>query len=704
MMAIRIDRIKVNRGGPLDSDFELEPSDLNLIYGLNETGKTYIVESAINLLFRTGRRAPANWDLREWNFAGKIVISGLEDNPVFFTKTGRRLEDYWEETNSGLPQDFSKLLVVRSGETRLSGETNGVGRRILKDYLSGEGMLDIIRERISQTIQRASVEQKSIQGDKRGEIKKHLEARVKLEQLDSLIEDVNRGYATGAIHSLRKQKDRIEAEFDEMKEAKRYYASRLNGDLQMLRSRASGLPGEEKCAEIETQIGVYNEKKANRDSMEEDLTQLNAISNDYVWVEQALQNYQEIINKRQIVRPSPVFLILAAISFAAAVISGFIDLKWGLGAGALGALVFSWLHLSGRLKAQKSVAGDSDELGKLKSEFQNRFGRTLTDKAAIQTQLETLKRDHFRAEQLHETLDTLTREMTAIEGTIASAIQKYTSKKITRQNWQKEVATLRERRVSLEHQIRDIENKMASLDVTRDQFLDKDPGISWDSDRCAFLEKEIEDIRDRLNIETRDLDSLKSRVAQETNENSTENWEDLLTALYEKRESAAREYRERTAEILGKIQITTALQEFHKQETERIKNGLAQKPLMDPLLTITGRYNRIDLDDDDLILSDQKDNSFSLTNMSTGVREQVFLALRLGFASIGMKGDTAFLILDDAFQHSDWFRRRNLITQTLNLVKIGWQVFYFTMDDHIRDQFQKAGAKMGNRFTSLELG
>jgi uncharacterized protein YhaN len=69
-----------------------------------------------------------------------------------------------------------------------------------------------------------------------------------------------------------------------------------------------------------------------------------------------------------------------------------------------------------------------------------------------------------------------------------------------------------------------------------------------------------------------------------------------------------------------------------------------------------------------------------------------------------MKGDTAFLILDDAFQHSDWLRRKNLIQQTLNLIKIGWQVFYFTMDDHIRAQFQKAGAKMGNRFTSLELG
>ena len=704
MMAIRIDRIKVNRGGPLDSDFELEPRDLNLIYGHNETGKTYIVESAINLLFRTGRRAPANWNLREWGFAGKIVISGLEDNPVFFTKTGRRLEDYWEETNKGLPQDFSKLLVVRSGETRLSGETNGVGRRILKDYLSGEGMLDIISERISQTIQRASVEHKSIQGDKRGEIKKHLEARIKLEQLDHLIEDVNLGYATGAIHSLRKHKDQIEAEFVEIKKAKRHYAARLNGDIQTLRSSSSELPGEEKCAEIETQIGVYNEKKANRDNMEEDLAQLKAISNDYLWVEQTLQNYQEIINKQQIVRPSPVFLILAAISFAAAVIFGFIDLKWGLGAGALGTLVFSWLHLSGRMKAHESVAGDSEELGRLKFEFQNRFGKTLTDKAAIQTQLEMLKRDHFRAEQLHENLDTLTREMTSIEGTIAGAIQKYTQKKFVQQNWQKEVARLRGRRISLEHQIRDTENKIASLDVPPDQYLDKDPGIQWDSDRCAFLEKEIADIQDRLDIETRDLDALKSRVAQETNKNSTESWEDLLTAIHEKREITAREYREITAEVLGKIQITTTLQEFYKQETERIKNGLAQEPLTDLLLAITGRYNRMDLEDDDLILSDQNDNSFSLTNMSTGVREQVFLALRLGFASIGMKGDTAFLILDDAFQHSDWLRRKNLVKQTLNLIKIGWQVFYFTMDDHIRDQFQKAGAKMGNRFTSLELG
>ena len=72
-MTLRIDRIKVNRGGPLGSDFELEPGDLNLIYGQNETGKTYLVESLIRFLFKTNRGAPVDWDLRDWDIKGKAL-------------------------------------------------------------------------------------------------------------------------------------------------------------------------------------------------------------------------------------------------------------------------------------------------------------------------------------------------------------------------------------------------------------------------------------------------------------------------------------------------------------------------------------------------------------------------------------------------------------------------------------------------------
>jgi len=82
---------------------------------------------------------------------------------------------------------------------------------------------------------------------------------------------------------------------------------------------------------------------------------------------------------------------------------------------------------------------------------------------------------------------------------------------------------------------------------------------------------------------------------------------------------------------------------------------------------------------------------------------QSLLSLRIGFASIAMKVKSAFLILDDAFQHYDWHRRRNLINHTLSLVKTGWQGFCFTMDDHIRDPFQEAGDEVGKGFKSREL-
>jgi ABC-type hemin transport system ATPase subunit len=49
-MAIRLEHIRISRGGPLLEDFELEPGDLNLIYGRNETGKTYLVEALIRPL------------------------------------------------------------------------------------------------------------------------------------------------------------------------------------------------------------------------------------------------------------------------------------------------------------------------------------------------------------------------------------------------------------------------------------------------------------------------------------------------------------------------------------------------------------------------------------------------------------------------------------------------------------------------------
>ena len=64
---------------------------------------------------------------------------------------------------------------------------------------------------------------------------------------------------------------------------------------------------------------------------------------------------------------------------------------------------------------------------------------------------------------------------------------------------------------------------------------------------------------------------------------------------------------------------------------------------------------------------------------------------------------TNFLILDDAFQYSDWQRRENLMDQVVDLARSGWQILYLTMDDHIRDLFIKRGRVFKEQFQMAEL-
>ena len=96
---------------------------------------------------------------------------------------------------------------------------------------------------------------------------------------------------------------------------------------------------------------------------------------------------------------------------------------------------------------------------------------------------------------------------------------------------------------------------------------------------------------------------------------------------------------------------------------------------------------------------------FSREFLATGAKEQLMIALRTLFARQYLGETPCFLLLDDAFQNSDWERRELLVDHLIRLVReSGWQVFYFTMDDHLRDLFQrKARDLLPNEFEYLEL-
>ncbi len=701
-MAIRIDRIKVNRGGPLGSDFEFEPGDLNLVYGHNESGKTYVVESLIKFLFSTNSRAPIDWNLRDWEIAGSAVVTGVENDPVSFTKTSKKLEDYWEE-GTGLPPDFSRLLVVRAGETLLvKDEKDSVGRDILKDYLSGEGLLDKIADRISATIRDATVQDHLINGHQRGELKDRREYETHLRRLQALLEKVEEGYASGDAYSLRQKKEAVEVDLKKLEKAKRYYAAQLNGQIQDLDGEKREFPAEEELSKLELDVRDYESTTVAIETKSEKLEELEGTSDDYKWTEKALGVYQEIINGIGDSGSKPVFMFLSLFFLVGAVITGLLGRKIPLILCVAGSAVFLVLYYMETKKALTRV-GARTELEKLKAEFQDRFGSELTGKAAIQVKFEELKENYILAIPLKKEVDELTARTRSIKKNVSETLKAWTGVEQSGQNWRDTIGELKAKMSRLEDKIRSLERKLDSAGVPEEEYLDKDPGEEWNPGRHATVTEDLRSTEQARSEEEDKLERLKGLLSQETGLASSD-WEELITDLRDKREATAQDYRQLTANILAKVQVNAVIQEFREQENSRIAEGLKGEELTEPLHALTGRYKGIRLEEDrGLVLVTDEDEDYALSAISTGAREQAFLALRMGFASIAMEGKTAFLILDDAFQHSDWNRRKNLIAQTLNFVKKGWQVFYFTMDDHIRDLFQDAGEKIGDGFRCHEL-
>jgi uncharacterized protein YhaN len=155
--------------------------------------------------------------------------------------------------------------------------------------------------------------------------------------------------------------------------------------------------------------------------------------------------------------------------------------------------------------------------------------------------------------------------------------------------------------------------------------------------------------------------------------------------------------------IAGHV-VAQVLESFLRLEDQHLEAALNDPRIRDLIKSFTaGRYDRMSVQEEQLLVENET-QSYPLSFLSSGAREQVLLALRMGFASIVCGKQSLFLILDDAFQYSDWQRREALVRQAVKAVQSGWQVIYLTMDDDIRDRFGKAAGLLGEgSFRLIEL-
>jgi len=256
----------------------------------------------------------------------------------------------------------------------------------------------------------------------------------------------------------------------------------------------------------------------------------------------------------------------------------------------------------------------------------------------------------------------------------------------------------------LTERIQEKKDRLSRLDVDPSDYVTEKPDVTYSKQTYDELQERLEHITNQISEETQKLDTLKHLICQQTGDDITVDWETVIQHLRSKREEVVNTYKQKTAEILGKIAVHQVLEELRKDEDTKIVEGLKSESVLAPLRKMTGdNYNDLKLAGERLVVSSST-NDFSLSELSTGAQEQVLLALRIGFAQRLTKQDEPlFLILDDAFQYSDWERRGWLMDAIVELAKAGWQIIYFTMDDHIRDLFRSKGRVFGDNFKMKEL-
>jgi uncharacterized protein YhaN len=279
----------------------------------------------------------------------------------------------------------------------------------------------------------------------------------------------------------------------------------------------------------------------------------------------------------------------------------------------------------------------------------------------------------------------------------------FEGKTIPPEEWQSSINGLRGRSKKLTEERASLSVELAALNVKEEDRLYEKPLIEWDADRYEALLQQYKQNELELEEEQQQIETLRARLKDITGSEDDE-WENLIARLHDKRKLASQDYACFVAEVLGKLHVFKTIKEFRDEENSRIARGLESDDIINPLKAITGYYKMVRHDSDDgLIVTSLEDEEYPLSEISTGAQEQIHITLRMGFSSIAMGGQTAFLILDDAFQHSDWPHREKLIDQMMRLFDSGWQIFYFAMDDHVRDLFTTAGEKIGKRFKRMEL-
>ena len=347
-------------------------------------------------------------------------------------------------------------------------------------------------------------------------------------------------------------------------------------------------------------------------------------------------------------------------------------------------------------------AGKREELQSLKDEYNKRFNEVMNNLSQMEVKRDRMKDNYSEMKVLERQLKDEESEISVLKWKLGKRIEDLLDKELETDKWKSELNKRLKEKDSLNKEITGLNFELARLNVDSSEFEREKPDIEFNENEYNNIKESKKEIEEKISIQKQKLDDLKNEIRGVTDDDFSINWMELIGNLAKKREEILNDYKDTSAEIIGKNIVYNIVEELYEKEDEKIEDVMKSDLISKTLKDVTTRYNKISLLDDRMIVSDSF-NNFPVNLISDGATEQVFLALRIGMAKHWFKKDELFLILDDVFLHSDYNRRPKIIEKMVELANSGWQIICFTFDDNIRDLIDKKVKKLKGEYRFYNL-
>ncbi len=646
---MKLRRILIRNWGPIDILDLTFPSNLGIIYGKNEKGKTSIMEAVLLSLsgspeqvftyLRKGEEFVGNCSLELSLSDGRIVRREYPSKRKRVNKVERvRLLFSWpgEAYQGNLAKDMLTGLILPQ-------------EILVWNPIKGLGVDDIRDGRLI--------------GFQRGKFKEYLRLK---KELDALQREEERFYALSLsdVVELEDKVNRIEKDLSVLLLAKKALARELYRELDEVENELRALP-EEKVQKILAIKQAMEKLKSLRLGLEDRL-KLMVSQEDLLWWQSLLEQRGRLDGWK-----GKIALIGAGILLILSVLAPWWWLRviGSVSVLILGFFVWRIINVKKGLRIAEEQAGRKFVSWDQVEDFVSRLEKERAQAVAIETQISDL-----RAEEEKEKM-----RLVSLVGS-EEADDFLQNHQIKKQR--------------LERRRKELLERLSSLGIRREDTEDGVVG-NYDERQERMLREELESAKRELDKRRAENEGFLSSMAIRF---GLTDWtvKELFVGLKREKQELENRIKELAIEFVSAVAWRRVLSELKGQQYQKVTETLNEARFKDYLSLFSGgRFvpERIKALEEDIIFRMPEGKEYRFSLLSAGARHQVLFAVKSALLE-RIYPETRFIILDDAFIFSDTERLNEALLALSRLSKVGWQVIYLTIDERARDILAELGAEV----------